>query len=583
MRSLRWRFILPYIAILALILAGLAFYLPRQLREYTLGFWRDYLLAEARLVAGQSPELFQPGGLEGQKVSAAQEYARLLGVRVTLIRADGVVIADSEADPQSMDNHASRPEVRAALQGQEGINERPSGTMGTEMLYAAIPVIDAGQVVGVTRLSVPLSDVRAQLALIQRSSVGFVLLVIVLAVILTLLLTEFTIRPLRELTSAVEQMRGGSFAAVPQHRRGDEIAVLGKTFNEMSAQLRSKIEELETERKRLDSVLDNMTDGVLIIDQDGAVQLINPAAAQIVRIDPAESKNKTLIEVTRQHQLVDIWKRSQQDGRQHTATLETAQGRAFVQAIASPLGDSTPGSTLLLLQDLTRLRRLETVRRDFISNVSHELRTPLAGLKALAETLQEGALEDAPAARRFLERMDAEIDTLIQLVQELLELARIESGRVPLEKISVAPSDLVRRGVERMALQAERAGLRLTLDVPVHLPAVNADPGRMEQVLVNLLHNAIKFTPPGGDITVSAYQQEQVVVFVVRDTGTGIDSETLPRIFERFYKSDPARSGGGTGLGLSIARHLVEAHGGRIWAESEPDAGSVFFFSLPLA
>lgn len=581
MRSLRWRFLLPYIAILVLILAGLSYYLPRQLRAYTLGFWRDNLLSEARLVAGQSRDFFQPGGNVDQNV--AQQYARLLGVRVTLIRADGVVLADSEAEPRSMDNHASRPEVRDAMKGLEGINERPSGTTGTEMLYAAIPVMDAGQVIGVARLSVPLSDVRAQLSVIQRSIVGFTLLVILLAVILTLLLTEFTIRPLRELTSAVEQTRGGSFAAVPQHRRGDEIAVLGKTFNEMSAQLRSKIDELETERKRLDSVMDNMTDGVLIVDYEGAVKLINPAAAQIVRIDPSESINKTLIEVTRQHQLVEIWKRSQHDGRQHTATLETGQGRVFVQAIASPLGDSTPGSTLILLQDLTRLRRLETVRRDFISNVSHELRTPLAGLKALAETLQEGALEDPPAARRFLERMDAEIDTLIQLVQELLELARIESGRVPLEMVSIMPSELVRRGVERMALQAERAGLQLTLDIPDHLPAVSADPGRMEQVLVNLLHNAIKFTPPGGEISISAFQQEDTVIFVVRDTGTGIDPQALPRIFERFYKSDPARSTGGTGLGLSIARHMVEAHGGRIWAESEPGAGSAFFFSLPLA
>jgi len=583
MRSLRWRFIFPYIAILALILAGLAYDLPRQLREYTLGFWRENLLAEARLVAGQSLDLFQAGSVEGQNTSAAQEYARLLGVRVTLIRADGVVIADSEADPQSMDNHASRPEVRTALQGQEGVDERPSGTTGAEMLYAASPVMDAGRVVGVARLSVPLSNVRAQLASIQRSSVGFVVLVIALAVALTLLLTEFTIRPLRELTSAVEQMRGGSFAGVPHHGRGDEIAALGKTFNEMSAQLRTKMDELETERKRLDSVLENMTDGVLIVDHDGAVKLMNPAAARIMRINPEQSQNKTLIEVTRQHQLVEIWKRSLQDGRQHTATLETGQSRAFVQAIASPLGDSTAGSTLLLLQDLTRLRRLETVRRDFISNVSHELRTPLAGLKAMAETLQEGALEDPPAARRFLERMDAEIDTLIQLVQELLELARIESGRVPLEKVTIPPAELVHRSVERMAFQAERAGLRLTLDVPEHLPAVSADPTRLEQVLVNLLHNAIKFTPPGGEITVSAYEQEQAVIFVVRDTGTGIDPETLPRIFERFYKSDRARSGGGTGLGLSIARHMVEAHGGRIWAESEPGAGSAFFFSLPIA
>jgi two-component system phosphate regulon sensor histidine kinase PhoR len=226
---------------------------------------------------------------------------------------------------------------------------------------------------------------------------------------------------------------------------------------------------------------------------------------------------------------------------------------------------------------------LETVRRDFVSNVSHELRTPLAALKALAETLEQGAIDDPPAAQRFLQRMDHEIDTLIQLVQELLELARIESGRVPVAKEAITPLDLTHEAVERMRLQAERAGLALSLELPEGLPAVLADRGRMEQVLVNLLHNAIKFTHPGGTIRVSAKQQGDWVIFAIHDSGIGIQPDDLARIFERFYKADPARSGGGTGLGLSIARHLVEAHNGRIWAESQPGMGSTFFFTLPVA
>jgi two-component system phosphate regulon sensor histidine kinase PhoR len=235
----------------------------------------------------------------------------------------------------------------------------------------------------------------------------------------------------------------------------------------------------------------------------------------------------------------------------------------------------------MVIQDLTRLRKLEVVRRDFVSNVSHELRTPLASLKLLTETLQEGALEDLPAARKFLIQMENEIDNLTQLVRELLELSRIESGRVPLERKAIAPCDVVSPAVERMEIQANRAGLQVKFECPTDMPDIYADPDRVEQVLVNLLHNAIKFTPPGGMITVSAYHDPGRVVFRVSDSGVGIAQADLERIFERFYKSDRARSSGGTGLGLSIARHIIESHGGKIWAESTPGSGSIFFFSIP--
>jgi two-component system phosphate regulon sensor histidine kinase PhoR len=277
-----------------------------------------------------------------------------------------------------------------------------------------------------------------------------------------------------------------------------------------------------------------------------------------------------------------MWHKCQSSGEPQIVSFETSPDRLYLQGIVSPLAAHMPGSTLIILQDLTRMRRLEIIRRDFVSNVSHELRTPLASLKALTETLQEGALEDPPAARRFLLRMEHEIDNLTQLVQELLELSRIESGKVPLKQTLISPCDLVTPAMERMQMQAERAGLRLVLDCPSDLPRVQADRSRMEQVLVNLIHNAIKFTLPGGEINISARREQNMVVFVVRDTGVGIAPELLPRIFERFFKADRSRSGGGTGLGLSIARHLVEAHGGSIWAESEIGKGSTFYFSLPI-
>jgi two-component system phosphate regulon sensor histidine kinase PhoR len=363
----------------------------------------------------------------------------------------------------------------------------------------------------------------------------------------------------------------------------DEIGRLDRAFSLMASRLNAQIKELTAERGKLATVLAKMTDGILIVDGEGCVQLINPAAQRIFKVAESEAIGHTLVEVIRNHQLVELWKNCLHTGEQQTTTLETAPDRLFVQGIAIPLPQNIPGSTLLVYQDLTRVRRLEIVRRDFISNVSHELRTPLASLKALTETLMEGALEDPPAARRFLVQMDTEVDNLTQMVQELLELTRIESGKVPLNQMSIQPYELLQPAVDRMQLQAERARLNLHLDCPQNLSLVNADPERIEQVLVNLLHNAIKFTLPGGEIIVSAYQSDNMMTFFVKDSGVGIDPDSLTRIFERFYKADRSRSGRGTGLGLSIARHLVEAHGGRIWAESEIGQGSTFYFTIPLA
>ncbi len=255
--------------------------------------------------------------------------------------------------------------------------------------------------------------------------------------------------------------------------------------------------------------------------------------------------------------------------------------RRFLQLVVLP--DRQTGGSLLLVQDLTRVRRLETVRRDFISNVSHELRTPLASLKALTETLRDGALEDPKAAPRFLGRIETEVDALTQMATELLELSRIESGQVPLELKAVPAATLLLSAAERMRAQAERAGLILRMDTAQDMTDVRADPPRLEQVLVNLIHNAVKFTRPGGEVILAAQAEEDFVRFSVRDNGVGIPAEDLERIFERFYKADRARSGGGTGLGLSISRHLVEAHGGRIWAESTEGQGSTFFFTIPTA
>ncbi len=355
----------------------------------------------------------------------------------------------------------------------------------------------------------------------------------------------------------------------------EEFSNIVKT---MALALRVRTSVVDAERARLAAVLDRMTDGVLIADSNGQIQFANPAIERL--FDTNQAVGRRLVEVLRQHQLVEAWQRSRETGEAQEESVEIPARRRFLQLVVLP--DRQTHGSLLLVQDLTRVRRLETVRRDFISNVSHELRTPLASLKALTETLRDGALEDPKAAHRFLGRIETEVDALTQMATELLELSRIESGQVPLQRKAVPATALLLSAAERMRAQVERAGLVLRLDTAQDMTEVLADPPRMEQVLVNLIHNAVKFTPPGGEVILAAQTEADFVRFSVRDTGVGIPADDLERIFERFYKADRARSGGGTGLGLSISRHLVEAHGGRIWAESTEGDGSTFYFTIPV-
>ncbi|MCC6985933.1 MAG: hypothetical protein IT309_05875, partial [Anaerolineales bacterium] len=260
-------------------------------------------------------------------------------------------------------------------------------------------------------------------------------------------------------------------------------------------------------------------------------------------------------------------------------TVELPSRKLMLQLTVIP--DEHEGGSLLLAQDMTQVRKLEMVRRDFISNVSHELRTPLASLKALTETLQSGALLDLEAGPRFLERIHTEVDALTQMTQELLDLSRIESGQVQLNYESLSPRKLIHSAAERMKAQIERARLKLDVECEDSLPNIMADRNRLEQVLVNLIHNAVKFNKPGGSIRLGVETTPGGVRCAVRDTGSGIPAESLTRIFERFYRVDSSRTGSGTGLGLSISKHIIEAHGGKIWAESDEGRGSSFFFEIP--
>lgn len=419
---------------------------------------------------------------------------------------------------------------------------------------------------------------------------------------LSVLLMRVPISTIRQLSQVMDRMAAGDLSARMLAVRSDEIGELVRSFNRVAESLQTEMAAHRKERSRLASILAAMGDGVLIVNEDGLVRQINQAALKALHTSEAQALGRPFAQVVRDHRLIHLWQSCLHRDEEVSETYETLGGGRTLRAVITPIRQPIAGSHLVMIQDLTEVRRLERTRREFVSNISHELRTPLASLRALADTLRDGALDDPPAARRFLDRMDGEVDALTQMVAELLELSRIESGRVPVRLRPVPLNEILLPALERLQPQFDRGNLALTLDITPDLPPVLADSERVRQVITNLVHNALKFTPAGGQVRVTArlsdekpdwlpgYAQDappstanQMLLVQVQDTGIGIPAHDLPRIFERFYKADRARSGGGTGLGLAIAKHIVQAHGGRISAASREGEGSTFSFTLPVA
>ena len=426
-------------------------------------------------------------------------------------------------------------------------------------------------------------QINQNLKIIRNAILGAIALTAIIGVVLASAVANYTFTPLSELTTKIQSFNQAESSSLQASNYDDEIGHLDRAFTALAQELNAQIEALKVEEIKLSAILSNMSDGILIVSNDGKIKLINPAAEKLFNISKEDAINATVVEVVRNHAIINLWQRSIESQTPQSEAFETSPERLYLQTFISPMKSSMPGHSMIAFHDVSHLRKLEMVRRDFVSNVSHELRTPLASLKSISETLVEGALDDPPAAKRFLSLMEEEIDNLTQLVQELLELSRIESGRVPLNRTMISPFDLLNKPVMRMKFQAERANLQLVLECDKNLPPVYADQERIGQVIINLIHNAIKFTPPDGTIIAKAEFDLSRVIFSIKDTGVGIEPQNLKRIFERFYKADKARSGGGTGLGLSISKHMINAHGGEIWAESTYGKGSEFKFSLPLA
>lgn len=578
----RWRPVLVDGLLILALTVGLALYLSLAIHSRV----QEGLVAQemARLQRlATLPQLVTAwrDGSDELQTLLSQEAA-VLGGRLAAVSNAGQLRAVSHPAAGDGIPWASLPEVRQAISQGVAHALRPDPLTEEPALLAAAVVMENGRPLGVLHWTLPQAELEAGIPALWRP-IGRAA-VIALALLVALLTGRAiqTSRRIRRLTEVVERVTQGDLDARIHSLGSGEIGQLAQAFNRMADKLQKQIKKRGREKDRLNTVLHVMTDGVLILNRHGRVRLLNPAAARLLRVEPERALRRSFIQVARDHRIAEVWTRCRESGQEEVATMELTPTQ-FLRVIVTPFLKGKDRGYLVLLQDLTQLRRLQMVRQDFISNISHELRTPLASLQALVETLQDGALEDPPAARRFLGRMEVEVDALTQMVEELLELSRIESGQVPLRLRSTPVLEAVLPGVERLRPQAERAQLELAIHLPPDLPPVLADAVRVQQVITNLVHNAIKFTPAGGRVEVSAQAGEGELTVMVADTGIGIPPQDLPRIFERFYKTDRSRAAGGTGLGLAIAKHVVQAHGGRIWAESVLGEGSRFYFTLPLA
>ena len=429
------------------------------------------------------------------------------------------------------------------------------------------------------------TTLRAQQPAVLEDQLAVVVIVAMsaataLAILLAAVVARVTTDPIGRLTTMARRVASGDLDQTIAVDTRDEVGQLAEAFNEMASDLRRTIGAIEEERSEIAAILAGMADGVAIVDEEGRVVALNRAAERMLETVEATARGRSVAEVVRQHELVEHLTRGSPPETPLVITL--GRDRRQVQVVVTPVKVADRTHQVVLLQDVTELRRAEAIRRDFVANVSHELRTPLASLRALVETLEDGALDDPPAAREFLTRMHVEVDGLSQMVEELLELARIESGRVQLRFARSDVGRLVEAAAERLRPQAERHGLTLTIHLPSEPLIATIDADRLHQVVVNLVHNAVKFTPPGGSITVSVEHRGEEVGIVVADTGIGVSARDLPRLFERFYKTDRSRASSGTGLGLAIVKHLVQAHGGHVRATSAGEGqGTTFTVLLP--
>lgn len=586
--NLFWKLGIAFFILLVAVLLPVDYYAGRSLRgdyERT-GFAQ--LAAIARLALTSPPDSASLTASQlppGSPLNVWVTKMATSGARVTVITATGQVLADSQSDPQTMENHAGRPEVRDALEKGQGQSIRHSVTINRDLLYyaARLPVANGPPVV--LRFALPVQTVDEEMWDFRKRLWLASLVMLLVTGIASLVISRSFSGRVERLQKFSLRVAEGDFRPLDADRTGDALESLAISMNETAGRLDRTIRTLTDERNLSAAILGSMVEGVAVVSATERLLFANQGFAEILELDSSPQSGRGLVEVMRQTELLEAVRQVLRGEPRVQAEIVTGtlRQRFFAVTVAAVRAAENSGA-VIVLHDITDLRKLERVRRDFVANVSHEFKTPLTAIQGFTETLLAGALDDPQNRIRFLEIILDHSRRLARLTDDLLELSRMDAEKIELEIRRLNVPQFVQGCVETAQRPAAEKDLRISVNLQQLIPDIAADRRRLAEVLQNLLDNALQYTPSGGQIMVSASANGSEVTFTVSDTGIGIPQADQPRIFERFYRVDAARSRevGGTGLGLSIAKHLVEAHGGRIWVESDVGQGSQFHFSVPI-
>ena len=586
--NLFWKLGFAFFALLIAVLLPVDYYAERTLRRDYERTGFEQLSSIARIALASPPPASSLSTTSRTPSPALREWLTKMaasGVRVTVITSDGLVLADSQSDPQTMENHAGRPEIRDALATGDGLSVRHSVTINRDLLYyAARFSMPSGPPV-VLRFALPVRTVNDEVWAFRRRLWLSSLIMFLVAGMASLLISRAFSRRVERLQSFSRRVAEGDFRPIDADRSGDALEALAVSLNDSAARLDRAIRTLTEERNLSAAILGSMVEGVAVVNSAERLLFANEGFVGILELDKPPESGSSLVEVVRQTELIEAVRNVLEGAPRVEAEIITGtlRQRFFAATVASVKATENSGA-VVVLHDITDLRKLERVRRDFVANVSHEFKTPLTAIQGFAETLLSGAMDDPQNRVRFLQIILEHSRRLARLTDDLLELSKMDADRLDLEVDRLSVLQLVQSCVETAQRVATEKHLRVSVNLPSSVPDIVADRRRLAEVLQNLLDNAMQYTPSGGEIVVSVSSDRQEVTFTVSDTGIGIPQVDQPRIFERFYRVDVARSRevGGTGLGLSIAKHLVEAHGGRIWVESEVGHGSQFHFTVPV-
>jgi len=586
--NLFWKLGFAFFALLIAVLLPVDFYAERALRRNyeRAGFEQLASIARIALAIPPEPSALPPSPSEDSP--ALREWVAKMaasGVRVTVIASDGKVLGDSQSNIQTMENHADRPEIRDAFAKGDGQSSRHSVSVDKNLLYYAVRYSVSGGPPVVFRFALPQQAVDQELWEFRRRLWLASLVMLFVTGIASLLISQSFSGRVERLEKFSLRVAEGDFRPIEADRTGDGLEALAVSLNATAARLDRTIRTLTEERNLSSAILGSMVEGVAVVNSSERLLFANTGFAEILGLDVPPQSGSALVEVVRQTELLEAV-RAVVKGESRVETeivTGTLRQHFFAATVASVRAADTLGA-VIVLHDITELRKLERVRRDFVANVSHEFKTPLTAIQGFAETLLGGAIDDPQNRLRFLEIILEHSRRLARLTDDLLKLSKMDADKLELEIRRLSVAQFVESCIETTQRTAAEKDLRLSVNLQQPLPDIAADRRRLAEVLQNLLDNAMQYTPAGGQIMVGASANGAEVTITVSDTGIGIPKADQSRIFERFYRVDVARSRevGGTGLGLSISKHLVEAHGGRIWVESEVGQGSQFHFTVPI-